>query len=276
MANKDFVTLGVVKSLLDVQSNAYKQAFRMMFHELKDEIKTIRSDITDLKQSLSFSQGQLDTTMNNVKCIDQKILHYQQNFKDIGHPLDTMDSNLEYMENQSRRNNVKIMGVPEDKKEEKNWDDTENLVKKLIAEKLDVQDNVEIERCHRVNHKRNINRSGRLISKDDEKPRNIVDKFASWKVKERVLKKAREIGPANIKFVADLSQKTLDKRAAQIDNLKAARSAGKTAYFILDRLVIKDKPPDRQSVAEHHKIHAKCTVPEHSDEETTFGTSQET
>ena len=98
----------------------------------------------------------------------------------------------------------------------------------------------------------------------------------TWKVKERVLKKAREVRPNNIKFAADLSQKTLDKRAAQIDDLKAARSAGKTAFFILDRLVIKDKPPDSQSVT-GIKMQSPTAAPAgHSDEENeiSFGTPQ--
>ena len=100
MADKDFVTLGVVKSLLEEQSNAYKQAFHVMLDELKDEIKIIRSDI---EQSLSFSQGQLESTMNGVQRIERKSVHHQRNFEDIGHSLDTMDSNLEYFENQNRR-----------------------------------------------------------------------------------------------------------------------------------------------------------------------------
>lgn len=123
----------------------------MMFDKLKDEIKIIRSDINDIKQSLSFSQGQLDTKMNDVKCMERKTVHYQRNFEDISHSIDTMDSNLEYIEIQNRRNIVKIIGVPEDMNEEKTWDDTENLVKKLIKDKLDTQEHVEIERYHWVN-----------------------------------------------------------------------------------------------------------------------------
>ena len=53
-------------------------------------------------------------------------------------------------------------------------------------------------------------------------------KFSSWKVKENILKKARNIRPANLKFVADFSQKTLAKRAA----LLKARADGKIAFFL--------------------------------------------
>lgn len=71
-----------------------------------------------------------------------------------------------------------------------------------------------------------------------------------------------------------LFSKNTDKRAAQTDGLKAARSAVKTAFFILDRLVIKDKHPDSQSVTCRLKTQSGTAVPGHSDEENeiSFGT----
>ena len=41
------------------------------------------------------------------------------------------------------------MGVDEDL-EEKTWDDTEKIVRKLIYEKLDFEEDIAIERAHRV------------------------------------------------------------------------------------------------------------------------------
>ena len=66
MADKDLVTLGVVKALLEVQANAFKKSFRLMFDDMKDEIRNVNKDRVDLKESLSFSQGQLDTTMKSI------------------------------------------------------------------------------------------------------------------------------------------------------------------------------------------------------------------
>ena len=39
----------------------------------------------------------------------------------------------------------------------------------------------------------------------------------------------------------DLANETLEKRKEQLDKFKAAKRPGKTAYFTLDRLVIKDR-----------------------------------
>ena len=55
----------------------------------------------------------------------------------------------EYLENMSRRNNIKILGLPESK-EEKTWNDTENLVKQTIKNTLEIEDEVQIERAHCV------------------------------------------------------------------------------------------------------------------------------
>ena len=51
---------------------------------------------------------------------------------------------MENLENQSRRNNIKIFGVPEEENE-KTWDDTEVIVKTLIRNKLGIEEHIEIE-----------------------------------------------------------------------------------------------------------------------------------
>ena len=62
---------------------------------------------------------------------------------------DRLEDQNEYLENQSRRNNIKI-GVDEGKDKEKTWDDTEIIVKDLIKKKLNYEDEIEIEQAHHV------------------------------------------------------------------------------------------------------------------------------
>ncbi len=63
----EFVSLKIIKSLLEVQAAAFKDSFKMMFDGLRDELKDVKRDISDLKESLSFSQGQLDTNIKKVE-----------------------------------------------------------------------------------------------------------------------------------------------------------------------------------------------------------------
>ena len=92
-----------------------------------------------------------------------------------------MDSELEYLEKQSQRNNIRITGVLEDTQYEKTWDDTEIVVKRLIKDKLGIQDELVIERCHRVNRS---NKENRPRQNGKEQRRNIAAKLASWTAKE--------------------------------------------------------------------------------------------
>ena len=57
------------------------------------------------------------------------------------------------------------------------------------------------------------------------------------------MKEARAKKPDGIKFVPDLSQRTLDKRERLVPKLLDARRHGKITYFVLDKLVVKEKVP---------------------------------
>ena len=48
-----------------------------------------------------------------------------------------------------------------------------------------------------------------------------------------------------VMFCPDLAKRTLQKRAEDIPRLAAERKKGKIAYFIMDKLVVRDIPPDR-------------------------------
>ncbi|XP_044168301.1 uncharacterized protein LOC122952486 [Acropora millepora] len=148
--------------------------------------------------------------------------------------LRTQDSKLEYLENQSRRNNIRVSGIPESPDE--TWEVAEAKVKQAIQEQLGVD--VDIERAHRV-ERRNRDRSSQ--DTQQRKPRTIVCKLRCWKQREAVLKKARKSKPSGLFISEDLALATLQRRAAQVGKLREAKQAGKIAYFVLDRLVIRDK-----------------------------------
>ena len=97
---------------------------------------------------------------------------------------------------------------------------------------------VDIERAHRV-ERRNRDRSSQDTQQG--KPHTIVCKLRCWKQREPVLKKARKSKPSGLFFSEDLALATLQRRAALVGKLREAKQAAKIAYFVLDRLVIRDK-----------------------------------
>ena len=133
------------------------------------------------------------------------------------------------MENQSRRSNIRIDGILEEENE--SWDTTEEKVKQVLAEKLNLEEALHIERAHRVR---------RVASGPRRRPRTIVCKLRDFKQKEQILKVTRRIKPVGLYVNEDLAKETLDKREEQRPKLEEAKRNGKIAYFVLDKLIVKD------------------------------------
>ena len=62
--------------------------------------------------------------------------------------IESLAEKQEYLENYNRRNNVKILGVKEEKDE--TWEQSENLVVTKIRELLHIDEDLKVERAHRV------------------------------------------------------------------------------------------------------------------------------
>ena len=67
-------------------------------------------------------------------------------------------------------------------------------------------------------------------------------KVKDWKQKEKVTNAAKKLRPVGMKFLDDFSKRTLDKRFLQQTELQNAHKEGKSAYFAVNRLIIRDKP----------------------------------
>ena len=146
MANQNFVTLEVVKELLATQ----QQAFRLLVTNIKHSVKEVNKDFEELKRSLEISQKDLRDTDIKVTNLESKVEQVRMKAQDQEGFMDYVEDQMEYMENQSRRNNVKILGLREDKEKETSWEETEKIVKKVIRNQLQIKEDIHIERAHRV------------------------------------------------------------------------------------------------------------------------------
>ena len=72
----------------------------------------------------------------------------------------------------------------------------------------------------------------------------IAVKMTNKRQKEKLIKKARGIKHASVKFLEGFSQITLDERFSLIPELVEARRAEKISYCIADRLAMNDNPSD--------------------------------
>ena len=70
----------------------------------------------------------------------------------MDHEIESLEAKQDCMENHSRRNSIKFMGV-EETNEEQSWEDIEKAAQELFQEKLSFSNAIEIERAHGVNKK---------------------------------------------------------------------------------------------------------------------------
>ena len=113
---------------------------------------------------------------------------------------DDLEDKHEYLENMSRRNNVKIIGLNEDTGNEKTWEDTEELVITTIKEKLDIE-GVKIERVHRVGRPRPSHRTNPDGSTTKVPLRPIIARLSSWKQKRPYQKLRGKRNPKRSDFI---------------------------------------------------------------------------
>ena len=132
-----------------------------------------------LKLTLETSQ---EITGNKFKEINHELKNDKQQHDNA---IDELCQENEYlceklrdMEDRSRRDDLRIDGLKE--VENETWQQTEQILKSMIQEKLEIED-VNIERAHRVGNTNNAS------------PRTIIGKFSSFKEKQIVLSAAKKL-----------------------------------------------------------------------------------
>ena len=234
----EFVTLATLREMLQMQERMFKSFFDSIVTnvntrldslthsvaELKARIASSEKETGDLKNSLEFSQKDID----DLKPSLLKLQELDSAIEEIQNDLDHQEEQMEYLDNQSRRNNVRVDGIPEEDNE--TWQETEANVKQVLKDELNLASAPDTERAHRVGKSSPRPAS---VQNSASRPRTIVCRLRDWKERETILKCARRIKPYNIFVKEDLSQRS---------KMEAAKRAGKIANFVLDKLVIRDRP----------------------------------
>ena len=182
------------------QSPSYTHPPQSSFQPGSDisELKQIMIDVQNSVKSMEGRFAQFENSLKEVQETNNKLIESNNQIsEDVGNlnkkvaklesDLKVSEEKRERLEAQSRRENLRIYGLPEEKNE--TWEDTENKMREYISRDLEMnQANISIERAHRI--------------QGTEKPRPVIVKFSFYKDKESVLKKYKQ----KRKIVNDLIQ----------------------------------------------------------------------
>lgn len=257
--DEDYVSMENVKELMEQQKLFYVEMLnrqesnfmsftKMIMESTTTRIDGIMKEVHEVKSSLQFSQAQID----DLRVMEKKLGSFESQLQSLQSlPTQCMTpqskdiiSKIDYLENQSRRNNVIIDGLIQENAYE-SWSDTEQMVREFLKNKLKIDPkSIEIERAHRTGS----------VKQNTGKTRPIVVKFLRYKDKDLILAKARAHLKNTLIYVnEDFSDLLRKKRADLIPAMKQARDEGKYAVINYDRLVIKPRKPQGMIPTSQHE-----------------------
>ena len=176
----------------------FKQFVEFHTSCVKEEIHSLRKYFDDLKTS---SQKDIDDVKKKYLRAEERLMDVEDSIATNQTGINELHDQQEYLDNHSRRNNVKIFRIAEKGPEEgrETWKDSEEKAEEVIRTNLKITEDIKIDRAHRVGKPRPEFRhaDGSQIKSD---PRPIIVRFQLWKEKEKIVKAARQIRPKGLKF----------------------------------------------------------------------------
>ena len=198
--------------------------------ELENQIKTFTNKKASDHDSLihePFDKATSGHTQSRVESVENALYDLEAKVK-------ACEKQIDSIEDQSRRNNIKFFGI-EQTKEWETWEDSENLIRELMKSKLKLSnaDDIRITRAHRL-------AKGSKQKKDD--PRPLIVKFDFFSDRQAVLRASSLLKPFNIFVSEDFCTRTSDYRNNVLKpQMLAARDAGKYAVMRHRKLIVKEK-----------------------------------
>ena len=208
----------IVKMIQNLGNTMVKiqEAFNNDLEELKSKQTVMNDTIIEIKNSLEGINRRITKAEERITDLEDKIVEITPTEQNKEKRMKRIEDSLRDFWDNVKRNNVRIIGVPEEEEEKKG---TEKLFEEIIVENLPsmgkeiVNQVQEAQRVpYRINPRRNM-------------PRHILIKLSKINYKEKILKAAREkpqipYKGTPIRLTADLSAETLQARREWQDIFK--------------------------------------------------------
>lgn len=201
---------------------------------LETKVKTMDAKVNDIEKSNQFINTEFEETKQKLKSANtdlKKLNSKCKEFEEAVTKLETQNQNLEAKANdlefRGLRENLLFHGLQETQNE-----DCEQIIKQFIAEKLEINQNVTIDRAHRLGKPRN-------------RTRPIVVKFHSYKERELVrntaVTKSAELKALNLGVGVQQTKAVLQKRRDLNAVYEREKAAGKTLKWAGAKLLVRDR-----------------------------------
>ena len=192
---------------------------------LLKEFLGVKSEISNVKEQVTGINGKLDTVLTDVGLLKSEVEQVKADYASLSSTVAFIDNRIDYLENQSRRNNIIFRNIPEEKGEK--WADSKSKIIKVIKDKLGMEvSSFEIERAHRT-----AGKSG---------ARPMVVKFLSYDTRERVFSLKKKLAGSDIGMDEDFSPQVREQRIRLVEKMKEAKKLGFFAKLSFNKLIVEN------------------------------------
>jgi len=225
--------LDMILNTINVQSGILKQQEETLKRQgelLKQQGESLTKfgeEQNALKDTVTGLCSEVKEVKNSVQTNERAIGGLAEKQDRLNKTVSDLESEIDRLEGFSRRNNVKVFGIPEASPGEKEdcAEAVTNVLNTYIPEIT--WDTDVVERAHRL---------GRPNSSNPN-PRPIIAKFQSWRDAMRVMKDRearRDMENDGLRLAQDLTKR-------QSAKLKSLRAEGRVGYYVNGKLRIKDQ-----------------------------------
>ena len=136
-----------------------------------------------------------------------------------------MTNKLIELEDRSRCNNIRIDGIEEEQYE--TWGRYEEKLQKIIKDMLGIEDEVEIDRCHRMK------RNGKDWSNNEinSRPQTIICRLLRFKNKQRIIQSSKKLKSTGIFIYKDFCKDTMNLRKQLWEKVLEHRANNRISYL---------------------------------------------
>lgn len=168
------------------------------------------SDLTEAKKLSELAISKAGEASEKTVQTEKQLCKIQLEHEKLQQENKVLKQRLLQIEGQSRRSNLLFDGIAEIQDE--TWEKTEEILKTFLKNKLDIQENIDFERVHRLGTVENT--ADNTNNDESKKPRTIIARFSWFKQRDLVWKARTKLNKSNVWITEDFPPEI--KRERQI------------------------------------------------------------
>lgn len=186
---QSLITKDDVRAIIREELTSMRQALSQELHQtlkqlVRNELQSIKEEVIALESSVEFLNENYENNKSDIAKYQESLSKLQKENTQLNNCVHDLQIRLHVMEQHNRSNNIELQCVPEHRHE--NLLSIVTQLSKVVSCEIKESD---IHHCTRV----------AKTNKDDKRPRSIIVKFATPRIRDNLLAKTINYNKANPK-----------------------------------------------------------------------------